>query len=468
MATASTILLTPSTTGVYHVPNVSPASADTASKLLQENHEKYHMYFNSEGFHNHIAHHLLTIFALGATPAQLEKAYRNNAGYQRPQYPISPPVVSELHDPAKFRSYLGQEKHFHSFVEFYQQELDTKGWPQTLREHVFASPETDGGRAQELFTRLFAGFMHPLIHLGFGIEFRQPAIIAESLAQAAIHTNWLAPYILDAEIQASAHAVAGKPSSSLLSLLQAAYDDPKVRTSAHLSDDNKLRDGVLVRAGPQMTSLASQYHIETPATSATLQRATAEMTALCARFTLCAQRADKVPKVDFFYLHCLNASIFHSAFLGLSEEEMRGVDKKRLLEAKARVDLAMYVSRGAPELREDEVSGYVPEQRTRDLGWDGLFEEFCEVPDDGHAAKLGRAVANAGKIIAVVEGEKGRVVEESPVKGGEEEWVKAGRLVVDSLYSGGGRWVRNAGWEEAWRGFPGRKTEQVEAGGSRM
>ena len=28
-----------------------------------------------------------------------------------------------------------------------------------------------------------------MIHLGFGIEFNQPAIIAEALAQAAVHDN---------------------------------------------------------------------------------------------------------------------------------------------------------------------------------------------------------------------------------------------------------------------------------------
>lgn len=35
----------------------------------------------------------------------------------------------------------------------------------------------------------FTGFLHPIIHLGFGVEFQQPAIIAEALAQAAVHTN---------------------------------------------------------------------------------------------------------------------------------------------------------------------------------------------------------------------------------------------------------------------------------------
>ena len=35
------------------------------------------------------------------------------------------------------------------------------------------------------------GFLHPIIHLGFGVEFKQPAIIAEALAEAAVHDNWI-------------------------------------------------------------------------------------------------------------------------------------------------------------------------------------------------------------------------------------------------------------------------------------
>lgn len=35
------------------------------------------------------------------------------------------------------------------------------------------------------------GLLHPIIHLGFGIEFNQPALVAEGLAQACLHANWL-------------------------------------------------------------------------------------------------------------------------------------------------------------------------------------------------------------------------------------------------------------------------------------
>lgn len=52
---AGKVLLTPSTTGVYHVPKITPESAKAASDLLQENHVRNHVFFNQSGFHNHIS-----------------------------------------------------------------------------------------------------------------------------------------------------------------------------------------------------------------------------------------------------------------------------------------------------------------------------------------------------------------------------------------------------------------------------
>lgn len=51
MATASKIQLTRSQQPVFYVPGISSETADLTSKLLQENHEKHHIFFNYAGFH---------------------------------------------------------------------------------------------------------------------------------------------------------------------------------------------------------------------------------------------------------------------------------------------------------------------------------------------------------------------------------------------------------------------------------
>ena len=51
MATATKVCLSLNDRGVFHCPGIVPDSAKQASELLQENHEKHHIFFNDEGFH---------------------------------------------------------------------------------------------------------------------------------------------------------------------------------------------------------------------------------------------------------------------------------------------------------------------------------------------------------------------------------------------------------------------------------
>lgn len=153
MATAAHVELNPATAGVYHVPTITTESSKAGSRLLQENHDKYHIFFNPSGFHNHIAHHLLTIYALGATPDELQQAFDNNKPIQRPQFPVEKPIVQAMTDLDKFKEFLGKEQYFHDFEIFFRHEIETKGWEAVVNEHVFAG----NAHADRMLTRMLAG-----------------------------------------------------------------------------------------------------------------------------------------------------------------------------------------------------------------------------------------------------------------------------------------------------------------------
>ena len=57
---ASQVELSTENSGVFHVPNVTSESAAKASKVLQENHEKHHIFFNASGFHSTSASDIFT------------------------------------------------------------------------------------------------------------------------------------------------------------------------------------------------------------------------------------------------------------------------------------------------------------------------------------------------------------------------------------------------------------------------
>ena len=103
--------------------------------------------------------------------------------YQRSPVPLSKTVVADMHDPNNYKACLGNERHYHNFLVFFEEEMDKKGWQEVLNEYMFKGDE----RADDMLIRMFDGILHPIIHLGFGVEFEQPAIVAEALAQAAIH-----------------------------------------------------------------------------------------------------------------------------------------------------------------------------------------------------------------------------------------------------------------------------------------
>jgi hypothetical protein len=104
-----------------------------------------------------------------------------------------------------------------------------------------------------------AGFLHPIIHLGFGVEFVQPAILAEALAQAAVHSDWIGEFLLGVEKAAES---IGKPSErTLASLLEEIRADKKLSTAAEWDDPNKIRDGIMKRAPDEMIKYASQWNV---------------------------------------------------------------------------------------------------------------------------------------------------------------------------------------------------------------
>lgn len=235
-----------------------------------------------------------------------------------------------------------------------------------------------------------------MIHFGFGLEFNQPAIIAEALAEAAVHNSTpLVPFL-----HAVSHAPLPSPQSqrTLPQLLTEIRNNPTIANAARWEDNNKVYDGVFGRALNPFVSICSQWRVSPSAAS--LAAKTAEMYNAAIYFTAAAQRPDKIPKIDFYYMHCANVSIFFKTINALPWLPLE--TKCRMLEIKAWVDLAMYASRHVPQLRLEEITGYRGSKR--DLR--EAFEKVETFGDDGHAVKLVRAVASGAEVCRGYEGEE--------------------------------------------------------------
>lgn len=156
MASPTKIHLTPADTGVFKFKPQDEETAAIASQVLHKNHDvlsrsdvssalltckscqDFHIFYNRSGFHNHIVHHILSLYGLGAPGAIIEKQFERNASYQIPPKPVTVEIVHDMADPMKFKQFLGDAGHYHDFLVFFQQEMETKGVDGVLNEYVFA------------------------------------------------------------------------------------------------------------------------------------------------------------------------------------------------------------------------------------------------------------------------------------------------------------------------------------------
>ena len=198
-----------------------------------------------------MVHHILTLYALGASPTVLQKQYDNHS--KRPIGDLDEVVINDMHYWKKYQIYLGNEKHYRNFLVFFEREIDKMGYEAVFNEYLMKADE----RANDLLVRMFMGFLHPIIHLGFGVEFKQPAIIAEALAQAAVHGSWLDSFLLGAE---KAAQTTGK-CKNMVELVEDIRADENFSLAAHWSDDNKIRDGIMARAPEEAIKYASQWKV---------------------------------------------------------------------------------------------------------------------------------------------------------------------------------------------------------------
>ncbi|KAJ4389416.1 hypothetical protein N0V93_006884 [Gnomoniopsis smithogilvyi] len=441
MATTQKICIDQNDTGLWEVKQTAEAAVK-ASELLQQDLETHHVFFNEEGFHNHIVHHLLSLYGTGAPPEALQAAYNANTTYQRPTFPVNQQVVQELQSWEHAKAYLGKERHYPDFLAFFQREIDAKGWEAVMSEYLFAGTAS----ADDMLVRLYAGFMHPLIQMMYGVEFKQPAIVAEALAQTCVHQPNYKEVLFQAEKNANEAYEPGKGTTMprIASLLEETRNDEKLRTALRPGDPPAMVPLLLERAPNQMMRIISKVKVRPEE----LEERTVEMfdSALFVA-TAASFHPEKTNKCDFFLIHHINAA---PIFLTFNAQSWIPVETKaRLLEWKIRYDLIQYAGRAVPALPLDQLKAYQPKKGLNSSLPDILsrLHEFAP-HDDGHAVKLSRAAVITQQISSKYSDRDWKIIK------GDDMWMRIHHLIADSVESPGPTWVRTTGLDQAWTEVP--------------
>lgn len=166
-------------------PGASPAAIHRLRWILEDNHIQHQIFTNSLRFHNHTAHAALARWSLGADETILDASYQRTASITLP-LSRSPQTISRVN----WKDYLADTQYYHAYLTFFIEELKQKGVSEVLEEYLFASSSNFvplRGKQPQMLNRFLDGLMHPMIHVGHGLEFGLPGTVAEGLAMAAGH-----------------------------------------------------------------------------------------------------------------------------------------------------------------------------------------------------------------------------------------------------------------------------------------
>jgi questin oxidase-like protein len=255
-----------------------------------------------------IPHHILSLFGTGASASTIQASYDQNANYQRSAQKTHPGVADALAADwaAEAPKNLGNGSRYADFLLFFQREIERAGdFPNVRSGHLSAHEAVlneflfkGDSRAEDMLQRMFAGFLHPIIQLMFGVEWSQPAIVAEALAQAAVHKNNLKEFLEEAESRARA-SPSGAEAPSIAELYERIGTDDKLRKAPRMSDANKIHDGILVRAPEEMYEIVKHVRVREDE----VDEKTAEMFEMAVWMAAgAALRPGKMAKWDFFLM----------------------------------------------------------------------------------------------------------------------------------------------------------------------
>ncbi|KAI0073345.1 hypothetical protein K474DRAFT_1603501 [Panus rudis PR-1116 ss-1] len=365
---ASSALVPPRQAGV------TPESAKAVLDLLKVNHRQWYLFFDNDKFHNHVSHHLIGAYGLGANKELLNTIYKTHSVFQRPAEVFKSPGPI---DATNWKEHVGDDRYYYSYFEFFAERLLKKGVDNVFAEYIFSKdanfvPATPGGKPAYMLSRYLGGLAHPLIHTGYGAEFEILGMWAEGLAEACVDhinpTDLIPPSLFEA-----------KDDASLLSkfdnLTLSSTQEPKKTTSPHaltilgriLADPSFTPVAIGIPSGkgfyPDLNLIVEKVGEKlrgfleewvTEPTKESLEEKTEELIWMNVLIYAAAGEAGKdrtdnnngVFKADFFLMHLVTSVVF----LPSLSEHLSLHNTSILLRGYLVTSLLFYLIRGRPAL----------------------------------------------------------------------------------------------------------------------
>ncbi|KAF8881611.1 hypothetical protein BD779DRAFT_1675363 [Infundibulicybe gibba] len=404
----------PSRVSPANLPGITPDSTSTLQRILLENHQKWHCFFNERGFHNHCSHHLLATWSLGADSAILEAAYKRGSAYQRPAFK-SPQSISaqNLHD------HLGDPNYYDAYLQFFKEAVREKGTKAVLEEYVF-SPQANfvqdkGDKQPEMLSRFVGGLLHPFIHAGYGTEFGLPGMVMEGLSQMAVHEANTSAIITPNLFTKSTTDRGSGHNTHAFSIVARILKDSRFNGKKPSDQFMMFRD-TMNQHGEALAQYVSEWTLDM-SDPGEVERKVEEIawTNAIIYGLAVGQKMDRLTRISSSNMHLVTSSLFLPSLLAY----LSPTSQEILLRAYFVTSLSWWVARGRPAFsipaffnnttahpppsgplptpHPDSLLSSPPAQAITPNPWLPIIETSITHPDD-HLPKLQRALAHYSRV----------------------------------------------------------------------
>ncbi|KAJ2849601.1 hypothetical protein IWW36_002498 [Coemansia brasiliensis] len=317
--------------GLY-LPGIDSTTHREAVRLCARDYLEHHVFFNHRGFHNHLNHHLLAVFTLGAPTTRLQEIFDLQKGMQRPSYSLESEV--DIND-ENFAQYFSDERHYPNFVRFFQRKLESAGdsWKKVACNYFFHP---------QIFPLGMSGLFHPLIQFGYGLEFESQAITATALAQACVHSpsyNKLFSPDTFAEICSQP----GKSNLSLMQLLEQIRQDQR-KSDLDFTSEPYRHSGITAFAEELAITYSKMWSLSP--TKEAIDAKYHELLSTVALIYGSLTKPGYQVVLHFVLMHCLTSAYFLPIIMDCLPLEKQA----KLLKAHCAATLATFVVHGCPNL----------------------------------------------------------------------------------------------------------------------
>lgn len=315
-------------------PGTSPESTATLRVYLQRDYVEHHGMFDytSRGAHNHTPFHLLVEWALGGTSKHLDAIWDQHENVERYAH-RSPGAITT----ANAFDHLGDGDYYQAYLHFFSDLLLKTPLSAVLEEWLFSPKANFDGKKPEMVNRLLDGILHPMLYLGYGIEFSLPGLVAMGLAQTAVHGAPSPNLIPRSMFEATTKRGPGLHAFTIVS---------RIMSDNAFKDYKGSFDDLQAKIGQKIQSYASEWLVD-GANDKEIAKKVQELTFLNVMiYAVGGWRNGKFYKAEFTLMHLLTSSMTLTSYMAV----ISPTSKSLLLRAYFTRSLAYYISKGRPEL----------------------------------------------------------------------------------------------------------------------